>query len=69
KLKYYKETDSLYIDLSSKPSIESMEIQEGLVIDFDANNRVTGIDISNASKWMDFTNVNIDIPTSRLIEE
>jgi uncharacterized protein YuzE len=31
KLNYYLETDSLYIDLSEKPSIESEEISEGVV--------------------------------------
>ena len=30
KLNYYPETDSLYIDLSSKPSKESVEISEGV---------------------------------------
>ena len=29
KLKYYPETDSLYIDLSHRTSVESREISEG----------------------------------------
>lgn len=33
KLSYYLETDSLYIDLSAKASIESREISEGVVLD------------------------------------
>jgi len=36
KLKYYPDTDSLYIDLSEKPSVSSQEISEGVVIDFDS---------------------------------
>ena len=32
KLNYYPETDSLYIDLSEKTSMESMEISEGIVL-------------------------------------
>ncbi len=35
KLNYYPETDSLYIDLSSKISAESLEISEGIVLDYD----------------------------------
>ena len=31
KLSYYPETDSLYIDLSEKISVESKEISEGVV--------------------------------------
>ena len=50
KLKYYPDTDSLYIDLSEKPSVNSQEISEGVVIDFDENGDVVGIDIDNASK-------------------
>ncbi|MGH9908056.1 MAG: DUF2283 domain-containing protein, partial [Pyrinomonadaceae bacterium] len=32
KLNYYAETDSLYIDLSERPSIESKEISDGVVL-------------------------------------
>jgi uncharacterized protein YuzE len=50
KLNYYPETDSLYIDLSEKPSIDSKEISEGIVLDYDAEGNLVGIDIDNASK-------------------
>ena len=35
KLHYYPETNSLYIDLNSRPSADSREIAEGLMIDFE----------------------------------
>ncbi|MGA2515278.1 MAG: DUF2283 domain-containing protein [bacterium] len=50
KLNYYPETDSLYIDLSEKTSVESKEISEGVVLDYDAEGNLVGIDIDNASK-------------------
>ncbi len=50
KLNYYPETDSLYIDLSEKPSIESKEVSEGVVLDYDADGNLVGIDIDNASR-------------------
>jgi uncharacterized protein YuzE len=50
KLNYYPETDSLYIDLSEKTSTESKEISEGIVLDYDADGNLVGIDIDNASK-------------------
>jgi uncharacterized protein YuzE len=50
RLNYYPETDSLYIDLSEKPSAESREISEGVVLDYDAKGNLVGIDIDNASK-------------------
>jgi len=46
---YYPETDSLYIDLSEKLSVESREISEGVVLDYDAEGLLVGIDIDNAS--------------------
>jgi uncharacterized protein YuzE len=50
KLSYYPETDSLYIDLAEKASAESREISEGVVLDYDADGNLVGIDIDNASK-------------------
>ena len=50
KLIYYPETDSLYIDLSEKTSAESKEISEGVVLDYDIEGNLVGIDIDNASK-------------------
>ena len=53
KLHYDRETDSLYIDLNARPSADSREIQDGLVIDLDANGQVVGIDIQHASQVLD----------------
>ena len=53
KLHYYPETDSLYIDLVNRPSVESREIVQGLVVDFDADGNVVGIDIDHASRKLD----------------
>ncbi|OGL55208.1 MAG: hypothetical protein A3G31_09560 [Candidatus Schekmanbacteria bacterium RIFCSPLOWO2_12_FULL_38_15] len=50
KLNYYPNTDSLYIDLSEKTSVESREISEGINLDYDAEGNLVGIDIDNASK-------------------
>jgi uncharacterized protein YuzE len=50
KLNYYPDTDSLYIDLSEKPSVESLEVSEGVMLDYDASGNLVGIDIDNASK-------------------
>lgn len=57
KLKYYRDTDSLYIDLISTPSAESKEISEGVVLDYDANGNLVGIDIDNASRKIDLKEV------------
>ncbi|WP_017292501.1 DUF2283 domain-containing protein [Geminocystis herdmanii] len=50
KINYYSDTDSLYIHLSDKPSIDSQEISERVVLDYDEKGNLVGIDIDNASK-------------------
>ena len=54
KLNYYGDTDSLYIDLNSRPSVETREIEEGLLVDLDKDGHVVGIDIDHASKMIDW---------------
>lgn len=53
KISYYPETDSLYIDLSAKPSAESREVSPGVVIDYDSEGGIVGIDIDQASRKLD----------------
>jgi uncharacterized protein YuzE len=59
KVKYYKDTDSLYIDLSDNTSSESREISEGIVLDYDTNGKLVGIDIDNASKKVDLEKLTV----------
>lgn len=55
KFKYYKSTDSLYIDLSEKKSVDSKEIAPDVVLDFDAKGNLVGIDIDHASKHVNLS--------------
>lgn len=60
KLNYYPDTDSLYIDLSEQPSVESREISEGVVLDYDAKGNLVGIDIDNASRKVDLKKLTLN---------
>ena len=53
KLNYYPDTDSLYIDLAERSSTESKEVSKGVVLDYDSEGNLVGIDIDNASKKLD----------------
>jgi uncharacterized protein YuzE len=57
KLNYHAETDSLYIDLSEKPSVESREVSECVVLDYDAAGNLVGIDIDYASQRVDLEKI------------
>ena len=50
RLNYHADTDSLYSDLAETPSVESREVSAGIVLDYDANGNLVGIDIDNASR-------------------
>ena len=68
KISYYPDTDSLYIDLSEQPSVESREISEGVVLDYDAQGRLVGIDIDNASKKVELNKLTLNkLPASQQI--
>lgn len=60
KLNYYADTDALYIDLSERPSVESREITEGVVLDYDAEGNLVGIDIDNASQKVDLKKLTLN---------
>lgn len=64
KINYYPETDSVYIDLSSRSSVDSVEISAGVVLDYDGDGNLVGIDIDNASSKLDLTELILErIPT------
>ena len=66
KLHYDRETDSLYIDLNARPSVDSREIQDGVVADFDAKGQIVGIDIQHASEVMDLSTLETEsLPAAR----
>ncbi|MDA8144576.1 MAG: DUF2283 domain-containing protein [Thermaerobacter sp.] len=60
RLHYYAETDSLYIDLSDKAGVDSREVADGVVLDFDADGNLVGIDIDRASKILDLSRLEVD---------
>ncbi len=57
KINYYPETDSLYIDLSHKTSVESREVSDGVVLDYDEAGDLVGVDIDHASTKLDIREV------------
>jgi uncharacterized protein YuzE len=49
KLKVDKESDALYFRLDEAAVVESEEVQPGVILDFDKENRVVGIEILGIS--------------------
>ncbi|RZU98591.1 DUF2283 domain-containing protein [Spiribacter vilamensis] len=49
RLNYDPDTDSLYIHLVERASVESDEVSPNVVLDYDSAGVLVGIDIQNAS--------------------
>ncbi|MCK6622459.1 MAG: DUF2283 domain-containing protein [Calditrichaceae bacterium] len=66
--KYDPDTDMLYIELSNAASVESEEVAPGVVLDFDEQNRLVGIEIEDASKLLDLSKLEISaLPFAEII--
>ncbi|MBX3045255.1 MAG: DUF2283 domain-containing protein [Candidatus Kapabacteria bacterium] len=57
KLKYLEDTDTFYMILSDKSSIESAEISDGLIADFDIQGNLVGFEILSAKSKIDFNDL------------
>jgi uncharacterized protein YuzE len=53
KVKYDKENDVLYIQLSDKPIEESDSEKPGIILDYDSDQNIVGIEVLNASEKME----------------
>lgn len=68
KISYDKATDSLYIHLADRPSVDSDEVNDGVVLDFDTNGALVGIDVQHASKRADINNLSVSkMPLGELL--
>ena len=50
KLKVDREADALYLRLDDSPIVESEEVSPGVVLDFNQQNQVVGIEMLGLSK-------------------
>ncbi|RIK35407.1 MAG: hypothetical protein DCC55_30390 [Chloroflexi bacterium] len=66
--RYFPETDMLYIQLIDTISTDSEEVAPNIVLDFDENNRVIGIEIEDASEHVDLSTLEISaVPIISLV--
>jgi uncharacterized protein YuzE len=66
--RYDSDTDMLYIELVSGVSTESEEVAPGIVLDFDDQNHVIGIEIEDASTCIDLSRLEVSaLPIASLV--
>jgi len=67
KLNYDAATDSLYIHPAERPSVDSDEVVDGVVLDYDAFGALVGIDVQHAGRKADIHQLAIShLPLTRL---
>lgn len=52
RLKVDRENDAVYLRLDESPIVESEEVQPGVILDFNANGEVIGIELLGMAKRM-----------------
>ena len=59
RLSYDVATDSLYIHLSERPSADSDEVSDGVVLDYAEDGALVGIDLQHASARADIKSLTL----------
>ena len=68
RVEYEPESDMIYIGLSEGISTESQEVAPGIVLDFDADGHVMGIEIEDAAKLVDLARLDVSsLPVAQVI--
>ena len=67
-IRYFEESDMLYIELTKQTAVESKEVAPSIVLDFDESGRIVGIEIEDASKMLDLASLELSsLPLANLL--
>ncbi len=50
KVKYFQDTDTLYIEFRSTEIVETKELEENIILDLDSNGKVCALTIEHATE-------------------
>ncbi|MFI0347999.1 MAG: DUF2283 domain-containing protein [Chthoniobacterales bacterium] len=59
-IKYFEDTDTLYITLSSNPPVATEDLDENTLIDFDQRGNVCSLTIEHAQECIDHNEVHYE---------
>ncbi len=60
KVKYFRDTDTLYIEFQAAGVVESRDLDENTVIDLDANGNVCALTFEHASSRTDVEQIKLE---------
>ena len=68
-IQYDAPSDMLYIGLHARASIESEEVAPGIVLDYDKDDNIIGIEITDGSKLADLTRLEVQGLATALLKQ
>ena len=57
RIEYDREADALYIQMQEKYVAKTKEVEEGVLIDFDGENKLIGIEMLDVTKRFDLSDI------------
>ncbi len=60
KVRYFKETDTLYIELRSGPVVETRDLDDNTILDLDAKGDICAMTLEHASRRTDLQRVTLE---------
>lgn len=60
KIKYFPDTDTLYIEFKTTEVMETKDLDENTLIDIDQNGNICGITLEHAQQRTDLPNVSFE---------
>jgi uncharacterized protein YuzE len=60
KVKYFKDTDTLYIEFQAQKVVESQDLDENTIMDLDSDGNICAITFEHASSRMDVEQVTLE---------
>ena len=68
KIRYFEDSDMLYIRLFDRPAANSHEVAPGIVFDYDYDNMVVGIEVEDGAQLADLSQLDVSgFPLSDLV--
>ena len=60
KVKYFEDTDTLYIEFNESDIVESKDLDENTILDLDSNGNVCAITVEHASQRTDVRHLMVE---------
>jgi uncharacterized protein YuzE len=69
KIRYFPDTDTLYIALAERDSSSSEAINDNLIVDFDGQGRPVGVTVEHYSQISDSSTIETLLPFTPVLQQ